>query len=220
MEHDFWHQRWQKGEIGFHEPEVNTALTTHFHSLGLPSAARIFVPLCGKTEDIDWLLMQGYSVVGAELSELAVDSLFARLALTPKKEKIGLLIRYTAEVNNQELTVWKGDIFQVTFELLGGIDAVYDRAALVALPESMRSDYIAHVCDITQFAKQLLVTYEYDESVFSGPPFSISREYVHNQYPQPLRATLLSDASVDDGLKARLPEARKVCWLLEAKSSL
>jgi thiopurine S-methyltransferase len=76
MQADFWHQRWAKGEIGFHESDINPLLIAHFANLGLEPGQRVFVPLCGKTHDISWLLAQGYNVVGAELSETAIKALF------------------------------------------------------------------------------------------------------------------------------------------------
>ena len=33
MEPDFWHQRWQKNQIGFHEDVVNPTLVKHFPKL-------------------------------------------------------------------------------------------------------------------------------------------------------------------------------------------
>ena len=59
MEPDFWHQRWHNNEIGFHESKVNPALVKHLSSIELASGSRVFVPLCGKTLDIGWLLSQG-----------------------------------------------------------------------------------------------------------------------------------------------------------------
>ena len=83
MHHDFWHQRWQTNQIGFHLPDANPLMVKHFLNLGLPSGARVFLPLCGKTEDIPWLLSQGYKVAGAELSQIAIEELFKRLQLKP-----------------------------------------------------------------------------------------------------------------------------------------
>lgn len=88
MEHDFWHNRWQNQQIGFHLPEANPLLVAHFSALNLTpptpqksntltsKSPRVFLPLCGKTLDIAWLLAQGYRVVGAELSQIAIDALF------------------------------------------------------------------------------------------------------------------------------------------------
>ena len=63
MEHDFWHDRWESNRIGFHESAPNPLLTEHFPALSVPNSGRVFVPLCGKTLDIGWLLSQGQRVV-------------------------------------------------------------------------------------------------------------------------------------------------------------
>lgn len=161
MDTAFWHRRWQKQEIGFHRPEVNPLLTNYFPTLKLTPPARIFVPLCGKTVDIHWLLDQGYSVCGAELSELAIQQLFEALNIQPQIESIAGFKHYSA----QHIDIFVGDIFQLSAEILGQIDAVYDRAALVALPERMRADYAKQVIALTQSAPQLLIHYEYDQAL-------------------------------------------------------
>src|SRR5690606_2213611 len=95
MDADFWHQKWQKGDIGFHEGRPNQFLATHFDALRLPPGARVFLPLCGKTRDIAWLLAQGCKVVGAELSEQAIGELFAELELQPVIARQGAFIHYS-----------------------------------------------------------------------------------------------------------------------------
>ncbi|MGD8547546.1 MAG: thiopurine S-methyltransferase, partial [Thiohalophilus sp.] len=72
MEPDFWHERWENNLIGFHSNEVNPYLRTHWSKLSLEPAARVLVPLCGKSLDLIWLAEQGYQVVGVELSPIAV----------------------------------------------------------------------------------------------------------------------------------------------------
>ena len=71
MEHFFWHQRWEKNEISFHEGKANANLVRYFTELALAPGARVFLPLCGKTRDITWLLSHGYRVAGAELRSSA-----------------------------------------------------------------------------------------------------------------------------------------------------
>ncbi len=83
MDPTFWLERWQKSEIGFHSKEVQPALEKHWPALNVAKGARVLVPLCGKSLDMVWLAEQGYAVVGAELSELAVDAFFAERGLTP-----------------------------------------------------------------------------------------------------------------------------------------
>jgi thiopurine S-methyltransferase len=138
MEANFWHQKWKRGEIGFHKSEANPLLIQHFEKLNPAQGSRVFLPLCGKTRDFAWLLACGYRVVGAELSEIAVKELFDDLGVEPNISRIGELGLYRAK----DIDIWVGDIFDVSAETLGLVDAIYDRAALVALPASRRDQYI------------------------------------------------------------------------------
>ena len=141
MEHEFWHERWRDNRIGFHEAGGNAHLIANFSCLDLLAGARVFVPLCGKTRDIGWLLDQGFRVSGAELSRLAVQSLFDDLNVVPEVSQAGPLEKFSAP----GLDIYVGDIFDLTKAELGETDAVYDRAALVALPDDMRKRYGEHL---------------------------------------------------------------------------
>ena len=210
----FWHERWQKNEIGFHEPKPNPVLVKHFTRLQLRKGARVFVPLCGKTLDIGWLLSKGCRVIGAELSEVAIKQLFAQLRLEPKigKTKGGALIHYSAK----NIDIFVGDIFEVSRNALGRVDAIYDRAALVALPEEVRKRYTAHVIRLTNGRPQLLVTFDYDQSVRPGPPFSISNTEVVQRYAKTYNLILLSSAPIPGGLKGKCPATENL-WLLQRR---
>ncbi|MCL4165555.1 UNVERIFIED_CONTAM: hypothetical protein GTU68_005190, partial [Idotea baltica] len=174
MEADFWHERWSNNEIGFHENEVNPLLVDHINDLNLAEDSRIFLPLCGKTRDIAWLHSQGYKVVGIELSEHAVKQLFQDLGQTPEITQIGELSLYSIE----DIEIYVGDFFNLSKEQLGKIDAVYDRASLIALPDTMRGQYAKHLVAITANVPQLLITLEYDQSALNGPPFSIDETMI------------------------------------------
>ena len=91
MQASFWHQRWNSGEIGFHEGQVNAFLARYISELKLADNSRIFVPLCGKSRDITWLLEQGYQVAGAELSEIAVKAFFEEMGWSPEVKNEGEL---------------------------------------------------------------------------------------------------------------------------------
>jgi thiopurine S-methyltransferase len=209
MEADFWHKRWLKGETGFHESEANALLVRHFDRLKLAQNSRVFVPLCGKTRDIAWLLSQGYRVVGAELSQLAIEQLFADLGLKPVITPKGKLQKYQAP----GVEIFAGDIFALTEAELGPVDAVYDRAALVALPAAMRNDYAAYVAWITKTAPQLLITFVYDQSVMPGPPFSIDDHEVARVHGMSYTLTPIESVDVTGGLKGICP-AQETVWLL------
>ena len=209
MDPNFWHKRWEKNEIGFHQSAVNVLLSDHFSGLSLPQTSRVFVPLCGKTRDIAWLLSQGHRVVGVELSKLAVEELFVDLGVAPKISVQGELLRYSAP----GLEIFVGDIFELSGDLLGRVDAIYDRAALVAFPTEMRGRYGAHVAAITQLAPQFLICFEYDQAVMNGPPFSIDRQKVHDVYGAHYQIEPITNRDVAGGLKGKCP-AQETAWHL------
>ncbi len=209
MDAEFWHRRWKDKDIGFHEPDGNQLLVKHFSQLGLSEGSRVFLPLCGKTLDISWLLSNGYSVAGAELSEIAVQELFSQLDITPQVTTIDELKRYSGA----NIDIFVGDIFVLSQTVLRSVDAIYDRAALVALPEAVRKEYSAHMLAITNTATQLLICFEYDQSLLEGPPFSISDAEVERHYAQSYDLELLASVNVEGGLKGQCVATEKV-WLL------
>ncbi len=209
MDAEFWHKKWREVDIAFHEPSGNQLLIKYFSALGLAKGSRVFLPLCGKTLDISWLLTNGYSVAGAELSEIAVQELFTQLGIAPNVTTAGELKHYQA----QNIDIFVGDIFQLSSTTLGPVNATYDRAALVALPEKIRPKYTAHVTEITLNAPQLLLCFEYDQSCLEGPPFSISDAEVQRHYGQKYDQQLLASVNVSGGLKGKCEAAEKV-WLL------
>jgi thiopurine S-methyltransferase len=209
MEKSFWHQRWEEMAIPFHEKEANPALVQYFKALSLIKGSRVFVPLCGKSLDMRWLLSNGYRVAGAELSEKAVGQFFEELGVKPKISGEGELEHYSAP----NIDIFAGDILDLSSPTLGPVDAIYDRAALVALPKEMRDRYTAHLIKITDAAPQLLIGYDYDQSLMEGPPFSISSEKIHQHYGDRYRLTLLSSTNVLGGLKGKCAAIENV-WLL------
>lgn len=211
MDASFWHDRWAKNELGWHERDFNPALTAHIGKLGLEAGSRVFVPLCGKTRDIAWLLQQGYRVAGSELSETAVQQLFAELGVKPTATDAGALRCYSAK----GIDVFAGDIFALTADQLGPVTAIYDRAALVALPPAMRERYARHLVALTGSAPQLLVCFEYDQNLMAGPPHSVPAPEVWRQYGSTYRLTLAYAHTMPEGLKG-MP-ASELVWLLERK---
>lgn len=178
MDADFWHWIWERNLIGFHQAEANGFLVRHLPDMGIASGGMVFVPLCGKTRDIGWLLGQGYQVVAAELSQLAVDQLFQELGVSAMVSEVGDLLCHTAP----GLRVFVGDLFRLSAEMLGPVALIYDRAALFALPEPLRWQYAAHLVAITGAAPQLLISLVYDQSQMRGPPFSVNDAEVASLY--------------------------------------
>jgi len=217
MEHSFWHSKWQKNEIGFHEPEGNALLVKYSSFLigddsPSSSSSRIFVPLCGKTRDIGWLLAQGCEVVGAELSEVAITQLFEELGVEPT-----ISTSTNGKVYAKDgLTVYVGDIFKLTSSDIGNVTGVYDRAALVALPSPLREQYSAHLIEITQCAPQLIISFDYDQNEMAGPPFSVNEKTVDSLYSADYNIQRLERSVLEGGLKGKV-DADNLVFALSAK---
>ena len=209
MEHHFWHNKWEKGETGFHQSTTHAMLERFASEAGFTASRRILVPLCGKSHDMTWLLERGCEVVGAELSQTAVEQYFAELNTTPNIEQFDNLLRYSA----RNITLFCGDFFTLTGKLTGHIDAVYDRAALVALPQPMRIAYSQQVFKLAPEATQLLITFEYDQAAIAGPPFSVSPAEIEQLYGVQGTITSLMRTELAGGLKGKVP-AIECAWLI------
>ena len=209
-ENNVWLQRWENREIGFNQDTPNAFMMKYFPSLGLSKGSRVLVPLCGKSIDISWLLSQGYEVVGIELSEQAIIELFEELGVEASVSTLGELLVYSAE----SIIIYVGDIFKVRAEVLGKIDAIYDRAALVALTKELRVAYAKHLKFMTNNAPQLLLCFEYDQSLMDRSPYSVDEDEVTLHYGDVYTLGLLARESIKGGFKGKLP-ASDVVWLLK-----
>jgi thiopurine S-methyltransferase len=179
MDHEFWHQRWEQNQIGFHQQAINEYLSNHWAELGLAEGAPVFVPLCGKSLDLLWLLEQGHAVLGVELSEKAVADFFQENALEYQRHPHGPFVAFHTE----DLRLLAGDFFALQEQDLDGICAVYDRASLIALPPEMRRDYARKMqALLPSGAHILLITMQYQEGAMEGPPFSVSDAEVQALY--------------------------------------
>ncbi len=206
MDREFWLARWRDQQIGFHEGVPNSLLVAHFAGLGVAVGGRVFVPLCGKSQDMHYLRAQGCTVVGAELSRAAAEQFFSEAGLTPQVDTTGRLERFEAG----GVTIFVGDIFDLEDELLGAVDAIYDRAALVALPGALRGRYAARLISLTHGARQLLVTFEHESP--AGPPFSVEEAEVRTHYSMAYRLECAERREVSGGIKGCA--ADESVWLL------
>jgi thiopurine S-methyltransferase len=170
MEHDFWHERWQRGEIGFHQGDVHPDLARHCPAVGCAPGAQVFAPLCGKSLDLAWLVAQGQRVLGVELSMIAAEAYFASQGLEPGRSTEGPFTRLEAGA----CAILVGDFFALEPAQLAGTGALYDRAALIALPAPMRERYAARLASLLPAGTRgLLITVDYPPADMQGPPFPV-----------------------------------------------
>lgn len=179
MDAEFWQARWTRSEIGFHQAEVNPYLQRYWSSLMLTQGTRVLVPLCGKSQDMAWLAGQGFQVIGVELAQRAVEDFFAEHELQPQITEVDGLSLYQAG----SVAIYCGDFFALNERHLGDCVGLYDRAALIALPERMRERYVVHLTQVLPSGCQgLLVTLDYDPAKMDGPPFAVTDAQVQRQF--------------------------------------
>jgi thiopurine S-methyltransferase len=179
LQPEFWHDRWRKGQIGFHQSAVDGHLRQHWPALKLAGNSRVFVPLCGKSLDLLWLRERGHSVAGVELSSVALESLCMEQGIPARRRILDDFDVY----ETQNLQLYRGDFFSITPTLLGSVSAIYDRAALIAWTPEQRAAYVAHITALTMPGTQiLLITMEYPQTQMQGPPFSVTADDVDRLY--------------------------------------
>ena len=224
MDSEFWQQRWQEGRIGFHKSDVNPELIKYFSNIALPVGSQVLVPLCGKSIDMVWLACTGYDVVGIELVESAVQAFFAEQNITPTITELtsaadrSTLKRYQGQLAGQTITLWAADIFALSAIDIDAINAIYDRAALIALPANMRADYSRHIVKLSNNAPQLLITLNYDQSKKDGPPFSINHEQLLQYYSADYKIVELASNSSTLNATSEILVTEHV-WLLKPSST-
>ncbi len=180
MEIKVWIDKWKAGQTAFHQSDVEPRLIQYFSELN-PGTA--LVPLCGKSLDLIWFADRGFKVVGVEASELACRSFFSenKISFTEKSEH-GFIC-----FESKSITLWCGDFFAFTPEPGTRFTAAYDRAALIALPDSFRIRYAAHLKEIiSEYSSgdfQLLqISIEYAPGAIPGPPFSVGEGEIRGLY--------------------------------------
>lgn len=179
MEHADWNSRWESDQIPFHQATVTDYLERYASQVWASDPIeRVYVPLCGKSLDMVFLAELANHVVGVEFVEQAVVDFFSERGLEPSID-VEPVTRYHAG----PYTLFATDFFAITNAHLGAVDAVFDRAALVALDPETRVRYAQHLGTLLEpGATMLLITFDYDQSVMGGPPFSVPEVEVHDLF--------------------------------------
>lgn len=193
MNKDFWLEAWRSGRTRFHKSETNRLLIDHINIF--ESLETIFVPLCGKSVDMIYLLSLNKKVIGVELSELAVESFFKENELSYIKEESQRYKKYTSN----HLTLFCGNLFDLNKDELGEVRALYDRASLVALPPDMRKEYANFIKrNCPKLEKMLLGSFEYDQTKADGPPFSVDQTEIQILYGDKFNVSQIETEETED----------------------
>lgn len=194
MDESFWHERWQRQDIGFHQPSAHGLLQRCWSELELDPRSEVFVPLCGKSLDMVWLAKLGHQIIGVELSEIAVRQFFAEQEVEPSVVRNGTFSIWSAG----PYTLYCGDFFALPAETLSRVAAVYDRAALIALPLEIRRRYATHMSKILPpSAKIFAIAIDYPDGQITGPPFAVPSPEVTELFGDAFNVKILHER---DGL--------------------
>lgn len=195
MENEFWIQRWQQGQTAFHLDRPNPLLLKHWPTLSVKTNASVFVPLCGKSHDLIWLARQGFKVSGVELSSVAIEGFFREHELSFETHTLDEGVLWQSE----NLKIFQCDLFKMDAQMLGPVDVVFDRASLIALPQSMRKGYVEKLNQLAGSKRtSLLITLEYDQARMDGPPFSVPQHEVDALFSQDFKIERLSNDDIVD----------------------
>ncbi len=178
----FWVERWKNKDTGFHLCDIHPDLQAYFGRLSLKESDTVFIPLCGKTLDIHFFLQAKCKIIAVEMVELAVQQLFENLQINPQVSAW----KHGKCYQSKNLTVYVGNVFDLSDEQLNSVNIVYDRAAFIALPYNLHAPYSRLIKEIANPDKQMLITVEFDASKLQGPPFLLLpdniKQYYGNQY--------------------------------------
>jgi thiopurine S-methyltransferase len=188
-----WKTRWEQGMTGWHNQNVNQNLQNHANILfENTESPRVLIPLCGKSLDIIWLEAQSASVIGIEFVQKAIEEFYQEQDSTPHIEVINKLPHHSVG----GITLICADIFEATPARIGQFDAIYDRAALVALPLEKRQEYADHCLALLNSGGTiLLITYNTHRSETLGPPFPIKDGVIPTLYKNASECILLEEST-------------------------
>lgn len=173
MEISYWHSRWENDKTGWHMDYVYPPLKRIWPQLSIESEAHVLVPLCGKNLDIHWLIDQGCTVTGVDISQKALEHIMKNHSESFTEDSSHGFTIY----RSKSLALWQGDFIKLPTDKVPPADLIYDTKAIIALPAEMRSDYAKKLLSLTHSKTQILIqTLQYEQSEMNGPPFSVDEQ--------------------------------------------
>lgn len=156
----YWQNRWKEGRTGWDQGGIHPLFPDLFAAAkeaGLRDGAKIVEPGCGRAHTAAMLARSGFDVTAFDVSE---DAIAAAQSLYADIPRLRLLV---------------ANLFDPLPEWNDSFDAVYDRAVLCALPQEVRSKYVATCVRILKpgglFMSLPFARLHIGDS--EGPPFAI-----------------------------------------------
>jgi thiopurine S-methyltransferase len=251
MDKDFWVERWATGQIGFHQGAPHAFLVAHHAHIAdarrvyVPLCGKAVDLLWLRAHGHD---VVGTEIVPAAIAQLLDDNrLDAVLQTVPSAAGVPFVHHAVAAAAGQgRLDVLQGDAFALDPTVLAGVyggrptrasapgggadvvhddgrvDAVYDRAALVALDPPTRQAYVEGLRRLLRpRGRVLLVTFAYDQHRLPGPPWSVDDDTVAALFAAGFTVQRLQVRDEPLGpkfLAAGVQRLTEAAWLLQARA--
>jgi len=214
----YWQARWATGQSQWHSDQPHKYLVKYIDQLAVGSSkVRIFLPMCGKAGDLMYLYQAGHTVLGVEGVPFVVEQFFRENKIEHEKTKMEELNGWKYKSKDGRMTVFACDFFLMTPAILGAVDAVYDRGALTAITPQDRQSYIAVMKNLlSPEFRYILNAYEYDDTMFQGPPRNLPRDEVFNLFEKFAEVDILEESDDDASADAfNLEWMTKVVFILK-----
>jgi len=167
-------------------------LKQYWKHLELPEGATVLVPLCGKSKDLHWLADHNFHVIGVDVSPKALKTVMNKRPDNFTKSTSHGLTRYRSKA----MELWEGDFLKLPPMEIPPLHAIYDKAALIALPPDKRKPYAEKVLELCSSTTQIfLQTFEYEQSEMNGPPFSVPQKEVNELFGRHFEIDVLHEQS-------------------------
>lgn len=198
---EFWRDNfWGKNLSPWHVNWTHPVLIKYQHYLLVNERpGRILVPLCGKSVDLKYLYEQGHEVFGVECVSEAIEKFFQENNF--QFDIISIDGHRAYQTPDKRLSILNVNFFDVKGPTLNNsFDAVWDRAALVAVRAEHRTLYAESIKRLVKDNfRYLLATVEYEQEKMRGPPFSVFEHDVVNLYSSWAAITKLESYKINSG---------------------
>ncbi len=198
MEISYWKSRWRKNNTGWHMTEVYPMLPELWPKLALRDNATVLVPLCGKSRDMQWLAAQGFHIIGVEASSKALEQFMQSSDRQfSRTHSHGYTVFTSTDIN-----LWQGNFLNLPQRAIGPVNAIYDKASIVALPPEMRKEYSRKLLNLCNDTTEIfLQSFEYEQKEMNGPPFSVDENEIRSHFDQRFNITLMNERSIFENVK-------------------
>jgi len=141
----------------------------------------------------------GHTVTGVEGVPFVVEQFFRENKLDFEKTSLPEVSGWKFKTKDGRLCIFACDYFSLTPEMVGQVDAVYDRGALGAISVQDRQGYVRLMQQLVgnEF-RYVLNADEYDDSVFQGPPRNLPRDEVFNLFAEFADVDILEEEDVSE----------------------